>query len=151
MSTDLTYDGSAVPVARMPGSLQAALVVTWVGAAGAAGLALFTAAFFLVLESKVWDEFGSGTDNPRFWIVAAALAVWVASALVALLAWQVHRGRRWAYWALLGLCPVAVLFGIVAVGFMIPPLVALFAVAVGILLLLPDSRAWARSSRTTDE
>ena len=130
--------------ARPPGVVQAAAVVTWIVATGTAVSTLFLAVGFLVVAGPVFDTFGPGSDNPRWWIVGAAGTVVALAAAADVVALFIHRGHRWARWVLIGLSVVAALGGLALAYCVAPLVVTAAAVAVVVLLLLPDARAWFR-------
>jgi hypothetical protein len=127
----------------LPGPVHAAVVVTWVGSALTAAVTVVVTASWLLVFHGVFDEFSSGSGNPRGWLVGAAVVLVLLSALAAGLARGVARGQRWSYWGLLTLSVVATVGGGYLVFFVVPVFFAGFALATVILLLRPQSRAWA--------
>ena len=129
---------------RPPGVVCAAVVVTWIAATGTAVVTLLLTVGLLWLAAPIFDSFETGRGNPR-WIVLDVATVVIALAVAAdFVAVFVLRGRRWAQGVLLGLSLVAAIGGVS--GYYIAPLaVTASAVAVVVLLLLRDSRAWFRA------
>jgi hypothetical protein len=109
--------------AKPPGVVQAAAILTWIGAAA-------------------FDAFESGPSNPRWWLIGLAAVSLALCAAAAFLARRVWRGDRWAWWGLVVLSAVAALGGVLTAYAVLPLLVAGLATATFVLLLLSDSRAW---------
>ena len=131
---------------RPPGVVYAAAVVTWVGATGTAALTLLLTVGLLWVAAPVIDAFDSGAGDPRWPVVAAAGVVLVLSAAADVVAALMLRGQRWASWVLLGLSVVAALGGIMGAYCVVPLVVTVAALAVVVLLLLPEARGWFRAS-----
>jgi hypothetical protein len=127
--------------------VHAAAVVTWVGATGTGALTLLLTIGLLWIAAPVFDAFGSGSDNPRSFVVAAAAVIVALSAAADIVAVYMFRGHRWARWALLGLSVLAALGGLASAYYVGPLLVTAAAVSVVVLLLLPDARAWFGAAR----
>lgn len=126
--------------------VYAAAVVTWVGATLTAAIALVLTVGVLWVMAPMFDMFESGTDNPRTWLILAALIVVAVSVAADVTALFVVRGHRWARWVLIGLSVVAAFGGLVS-GYYIAPLVVTAAsIAVAVLLLMPDAHRWFRES-----
>jgi hypothetical protein len=135
-------DGPAEP----PGVVQAAAIVTWIGAAGTAALTALMTVAWLWIAAPAFDAFDSGPDNPRWWLVGFAGVTLVLCALAAVLALRVWRGERWAWWGLVLLSALAAVGGVLTAYAVVPLLVAALAIATLVLLLLSDSRAWVGAS-----
>jgi len=131
-------------VPRRPGVVYAAAVVTWIGATTTAALTLLLTVSLLWIAAPVFDAFDSGSGNPRSWVVAAAAVVVGLSATADVVALFVLRGHRWSWWVLIGLSVIAALGGVMTAYYLVPLLVTALAMAVAVLLLLPDARAWCR-------
>jgi hypothetical protein len=132
---------------RPPGGVYAAAVVTWIGATGTAALTVFLTAVLLLVAGPLFDAFEGGLENPRWLAVGAAVVVVTLSAAADVVAFFMLRGRRWAQWVLVGLSTVAVVCGVMSAYYIAPLVVTAAAVAVIVLLLLPDARAWFRAER----
>jgi hypothetical protein len=132
---------------RPPGVVYAAAVVTWIGATGTAALTAFLTAGVLLVAGPVFDAFEGGPENPQWFAVGAAVVVVALSAAADVVAFFMLRGRRWARWALVGLSTVAGVCGVMSAYYIAPLVVTAAAVAVIVLLLLPDARAWFRAER----
>ena len=130
---------------KPPGVVYAAAVVTWVVATGTAALTLLLAVFLLWAVAPVFDAFDAGSGNPRWLVVGTAAVVLVLSAAADVCAVFVLRGRRWAQWVLVGLSMVAAAGGFISVYYIAPLVVTAAAIAVAVLLLLPDADAWFRA------
>jgi hypothetical protein len=133
-----------------PGVVYAAAVVTWVGATVTAAFTLLMTVGTLWVLAPMFDAFDSGTDNPRWWLIEAAAIVVAVSVAADVTALFLLRGHRWARWVLLGLCVLAALGGVMAAYYIAPLVVTAGAIAVAVLLFLPDARRWFRESRMTD-
>lgn len=133
---------------RVPGVLQAAAVVTWVVATGTAVLTLFLAAVILLVAAPIFEHFESGAGNPRWYVVSAALVVLALSAAADLVAFAVVRGHRWAHRTLIVLSVATALAGIMLASLVAPLVVTAAAVAVVVLLLQRDARAWFGGQQT---
>lgn len=131
---------------RPPGVVYGAAVVTWVAATLTAVLAALLAVALLTLLAPAFSAFGTGSGNPRWWVVGGALVVVVLAAVADLAAVCIVRGRRWARWLLMALSVVAIAGGIVSAYYIAPLVVAAAGIAVIVLLVLPDSRAWFRET-----
>ncbi|MFS3130471.1 hypothetical protein ACLM5J_18860 [Nocardioides sp. Bht2] len=69
-------------VRPMPATVVAAAVITWIVASGTAAATALLAIVFVVLCAPLWEVFGSGYDNPRWWIVGATgIVVLLAASL----------------------------------------------------------------------
>jgi len=130
--------------------VYAAAVVTWVVATGTAALTLFVTVGLLLVLAPVFDSFDGGTDNPRWFVAGAAAVVVALSAAADVVAVFVLHGHRWAQVVLVGLSTVAAVGGVMAGYYITPLAVTAAAVAVIVLLLLPDARAWFRASYIPD-
>jgi hypothetical protein len=124
--------------------VYAAVIVTWVGATSTAAITLLMTVGLLWIAAPIFDAFGSGADNPRTWLIGFAAIVIVVSVLANVIALFVMRGHRWAQWLLVILSVVAALGGVMAGYYIAPLAVTAAAVAVAVLLLLPDARTWFR-------
>jgi hypothetical protein len=129
----------------MPGTVQAAVIVTYV----CCGLAVAMTLFFLVaaafLGSIVFPYFESADRvGLVLAVVGAAVVAVVAAAVGAWLAWQTGRRRSWARTALIVCSAVALLASLVTFG---PHTVVIGpgSLAVVVLLFLPESTAWFRT------
>ena len=131
--------------------VYAAAVVTWVGATGTAVLTLVLSVGLLFVAAPLFDAFGSGPDNPRWYLAGAAGVVVVLSAAADVVAVFTLRGYRWAQWTLVGLSVVAAVGGVVSAYYIAPLALTAAALAVVVLLLLPDARAWFRASHIPDQ
>jgi len=129
---------------RVPGTVQAAVIVTWACCGLTAVLTLFYLAAAAFIGSLVFPQFGSavGVELALAAIGSAVLAVG-ACALAAWFAWQVWRGRDWARIALAVSSGLALVLAVLTFG---PHtvLVAPGSVAVLVLLFLPQSNDWFR-------
>lgn len=134
---------------RPPGVVYAAAVVTWVAAMATAAITVLLTVAVLLVAAPVFEVFEPGLGNPRTYVVGTALAVCVLSVAACLVATFVLRGSRSARWALVGLSVVAAIGGLFASYYVAPLLVTAAAVAVLILLFMPDARAWPRTSPVT--
>jgi hypothetical protein len=132
-----------VAAAGPPSVVQAAAILTWIGATGTAALTVLMTVAWLWVAAPVFAAFDSGPDNPRWWLIGFAVAVLALSAAAAVLAFRVWQGERWAWWGLLVLSALAAFAGVITAYAVIPLLVAALAMAAFVLLLLSDSRAWA--------
>jgi hypothetical protein len=124
--------------------VYAAVIVTWVGATSTAAITLLVTVALLWIAAPMFDMFGSGADNPRIWLIGFAAIVIVVSVLADVIALFVMRGHRWAQWLLVILSVVAALGGVMAGYYIAPLAVTAAAVAVAVLLLLPDAQTWFR-------
>ena len=131
---------------KPPGVVSAAAVVTWVVSTGTAALTLLLTVGLLWVVAPVFDTFGSGQGNPRWWLVGAAAVVVSFSAAADVAAVFVLRGHRWARWVLIGLSVLAALGGVVSAYYVVPLVVTAAAMVVVVLLLFPDAREWFRAS-----
>jgi hypothetical protein len=127
--------------------VTAAAVVTWVAATGTAAFTFFLTAGLLLTAGPVFAVFDSGSGDPRWFLVGAAAAVLVLSAAADVVAVFVLHGHRWAPWVLVGLSVVAAVGGLMLAYYIVPLTVTAAAAAVGVLLLLPESRRWFRAQR----
>jgi len=132
--------GVAVP--PRPGVVYAAAIVTWIGATATAALTLFLTVGVLWIAAPIFDDFDSGSGNPRWWVVEAGAVVVALSAAADVAALFVLRGHRGARWALIALSVIAALGGLVAAYSGVSLLVTGLAVTVVVLLLLPDAHAF---------
>jgi hypothetical protein len=129
----------------MPGTVQAAVIVTYV----CCGLAVAMTLFFLLaaafLGSIMAPYFQSADRVDLVLVVVGAAVVAVAAAAVGVwLAWQTGRRRSWARTALIVCSVVALLASVLTLGphtLLIGP----GSLAVVVLLFLPESTAWFRS------
>lgn len=135
---------TTMPASRptVPGTVQAAAIVTWVCCA----LTVLMTAFFLLaavfVGSLILDGFGSADRVDLALAVAAgALAVVVVSALAGWFAWLVWRRQAWARIALT-VCSGLALAGSLATFGPHSVVIAPGSVAVIVLLFLPDSNDW---------
>jgi hypothetical protein len=119
-------------------------VVTWIVATGTAAVTLILTVGVLVIAGPIFDTFGSGSDNPRWWLIVGATVVLVLSTAADVVAVFVLRGRGWARWALIGLSVVTVLGGVMSAYYLAPLGVAAAAVTVIVLLLMPSAKVWFR-------
>lgn len=140
----------AAALERPPGVVYAAALVTWIGATGVAAFTLFLTLGLLLIAAPVFDAFDSGPDNDnlRLFVVGAAGIVVGLSAAADVVAVFMLRGHRWARWVLVGLSVVAAIGGAVSAYYIVPLMVTAAAVAVVVLLVLPDARDWFRTSHT---
>jgi hypothetical protein len=138
----------AAGLARPPGVVYAAAVVTWIAATGTAALTLLLTVGFLWTMTPVFDAL-DGADNWRWYVVGAAGVVVALSAAADVVAVFLLRGGRWAQWVLVGLSMVAAVGGVMSGYYIAPLVVTAAAVAVVVLLLLPDARAWFRCGPLT--
>jgi hypothetical protein len=136
----------ALPAARprVPAAVQAAAIVTYV----CCGLVVLMTMLFLlaaaVVSSDILDLFeGPDRADIVLFAVGAAAGSFVACALACVFAWLTWRRKAWARIALAGCCGVSLALSVVALG---PPTVVVLpgAVAVLVLLFLPQSNAWFR-------
>ena len=132
---------------KPPGVVYAAAVVTWVAATGTAAMTLLLTVGLLLIAGPIFDSFDSGPDNPRWFVLGAAVVVAGLSAAADVVAVFMLRGHRWARWVLVGLCVVAALGGAMSAFYIVPLLVTAAALAVVVLLFLPDAGAWFRVAR----
>jgi len=126
--------------------VYAAAVLTWVAATGTALFTLLVTAILFWIAAPIFENFQSGSDNPRWIMLEFAVVIVAVSALADVVAIFVLRGRRWAQWSLIALCVVAALSGIITAYYLVPLLVTVAAVAVVVLLLLPDAHSWFSST-----
>ena len=100
---------------------------------------------YVLVGRAILDDF-EDTGSIVAWflgIVGTLLALCTAAAVASL---SLLRRRRWAWWALLVLCPVTAVLGVVAGYYLLPLGVAAAASAVFVLLLLPSTRVWLASA-----
>jgi len=130
---------------RVPGTVQAAAIVTWVCCALTALLTLFFLLMTAFVGSIVFPQFGSAISVEIVLVVAGTAALSIAMcALSSWFAWQVWRRRDWARIALAVCGGLALVFSVLTLG----PHTALVApgsVAVLVLLYLPQSNDWFRA------
>jgi hypothetical protein len=126
--------------------VQAAAIVTWVCCA----LTVLMTAFFVLaavfIGSLMLDAFGSPDSvGVAAAVAASAVAVVVVSGAASWFAWLVWRRRPWARIALAVSSGIALLGSLATFG---PHSVAIApgAVAVLVLLFLPDSNDWFRAA-----
>jgi hypothetical protein len=137
----------AVAPARVPGVVLAAAIVTWVVATGTAALTMLLTVGLLIVAGPVFDAFEPGADNPRWFVLAAGGVVVALSVVADVVALLVLRGQRWAQWVLVALSAVAALGGLFLAYYIAPLMITASAIAVIVLLLMPDAHAWSRHSR----
>ena len=126
----------------MPGTVQAAAIVTWVCCALTAVLTLFFLLAMAFIGSVVFPQFGSAVGAQLALAVIGSAASSVAlCALASWFAWRVWRGRPWARIALAVSSGLALVLSVLTFG---PHsvLVAPGTVAVLVLLFLPQSSDW---------
>lgn len=129
-------------LARAPGVVRAAAMVTWIVATGTAALTLLLAMGLLLVLGPVFEAFASGPDNPRWFLLGVTAAVVALSTTADVVAVYLLRGHRWARWTLVVLAVVAAVGGLMSAYLIVPLAVTGAAVAVVVLLLLPESRGW---------
>ena len=127
-----------------PPQVYAAVVLTWIGATATAALTVFLSIGIFWVGANAFEAFDAGTANPRWWLSVSAVVVVMLCAIAALLAREVLLGHRWAWWGLVTLSLATALSGAMTSSLIVPILVAVFALAVLTLLMLPRSRAWVR-------
>jgi hypothetical protein len=135
-------------VRHPPGAVYAAVVVTWIAATVTAAFAVVFTASLLWLAAPLFETFDFGTHNPRWFVLGFGLAVVLLCVLADVVAYFVLHAHRWAHWALISLCVVAALAGVMTSYYIAPLLVTAVAVGVGVMLLMPTARAWFHTSRT---
>lgn len=123
---------------------MAAAVTTWIVATGTAALAGLLTIGFVVLGAPLWEVFGSGADNPRWWILGAGAIVVVLAALADVAALLMIRGHAWARWALGALSLVAAVLSLCAAYYVFPLVITVASLAVLVLILMPSSSARSR-------
>lgn len=129
----------------VPGTIQAAVIVTWFccafGALATVGLTAMAA--FLGRIVLPYFERADRVQMVAF-VLASAAVVLLACAFASTCAWFVWRRRAWAR---LALAACSTLTFLASASFMSPPslLVVPATVAVLVLLFLPRSNAWFRA------
>jgi hypothetical protein len=129
---------------RVPGTVQAAVIVTWICCGLTAFLTLFYLAAAAFIGSFMLDYFERSDRADLVLAAAGAAAASVAlCALSSWFAWQVWRRREWARIALAVCSGLALVLSVITFG---PHtvLVAPGSVAVLVLLFLSQSNDWFR-------
>ncbi|MFC6153065.1 hypothetical protein [Nocardioides yefusunii] len=128
-----------------PGTVVAAVVVTWVSAVLCAAMAAIVGGF-LLSSPQLWDAFDETAALPHATTIILGLSVpLVFLGLACVTAFLVLRGSAGAWWLLVTLSALSLLT--VAIGQLVT---AAAGLAVLVLLLTPSARAWpsvARASR----
>lgn len=127
-----------------PGVVYVAAVLTWVAAGTTAAFTLLLTVGVLWLGAPFFDAFEPGLDNPRTYVVGAAALVVALSAAACVLSVFVLRSSRSAHWLLIGLSAVTALAGLMLASLVGTLVLTAVAIAVIVLLLQPDARAWFR-------
>lgn len=78
-----------IGAAKPPGVVQAAAILTWIGATGTAAATVLMTVAWLWIAAPVFDAFDSGLNNPRWWLVGVAAATMALCAAAAFLALHV--------------------------------------------------------------
>ena len=133
---------SASPTAPTP--VWVAVLITWITAGTTVVISAILTAGVLFLGGPVADAF----ELPLWWLwVLGIEAAVVACCLCAVvMARGVLRGSNAARWALIASSVLTALVGAMAFYYLWPAVVALAALVVFALLLLPDTSRWARAS-----
>lgn len=120
-----------------------AVATTWLAAGATVLVTAVLTAGVLFLGGPVAEAF----ETPQWWLwVLAIAAATVACCLcAAIIARGVLRGSNAARWALVAGSALTVLFGAMTFYYIWPALVALAALVVFTLLLLPDTGKWTRN------
>lgn len=130
-----------------PTVVTSAAVVTWVATAATALLTLLVAGLLGPAAAAILEAFGAGTPASWAWVVGAAAVVLGLCGAAAVCAFLVLRGVGWARWLLLGLSVLTALAGLALFAFGLPLVATTAAVAVIVLLLVPDAGPWFRRDR----
>jgi hypothetical protein len=126
---------------RTPDVVTVAAVLT-MAAAGCTAGATVLMAVALALIGGAMGPFLSEM-GPIVGLVAGAVVVQLALCTLAVVAAvQLLLGRRWAWWTLVVLSPLAAVLGVVAASSGVSLLISAAAVTVLVLLLAPSTRAW---------
>jgi hypothetical protein len=115
----------------------AAVGITWLCSTGTALVTAMLMLGALVFLEPLFDSFGSGGDDLRWFAYGGGAAVILVCAAADVVAWLLYRGRRWARWPLIALSLLATAGGIVLSYYVVPVVVSLTALTVIVLLLLP--------------
>jgi hypothetical protein len=132
---------------RTPATVTAAVVLTILTAVCGCGGVLLGAVFLALLSSALLPSFSP--EDARFLVLWGVGVVGVAVALAGVTivaAVQLLQRRRWAWWTLVVLCPVAALLSVQGASLLLPLGVTAGAVAAFVLLLLPATRAWSTAT-----
>lgn len=140
--------GPASRGSAVPGTVQAAVIVTWascaIAALGTIGLTVMAAA----LGTIVLPYFARADRvEMAVFVAAAALASLAACSVASTCAWFVWRRHHWARVAL-ALCSASILFVSIVFATLLSALTLPAAIAVLVLLFLPSSNSWFRDQRT---
>jgi hypothetical protein len=133
----------------VPGTVQAAAIVTWVCCGITAVMTLFFVAASAFVGSIILGDF-QRTDRIQLiaFVAVAASVSFLGSALACWFAWLVWRRREWARIALVVSSAVALVLSVLTFGphtvFVAPG-----SVAVVVLLFLPQSNDWFRDAPLT--
>lgn len=131
---------------RPPGTVQAAVIVTWV----CAGLSVLMTGFGLLaalfVGTLLFASFG-GSDMAEMavWFVVSTVVSLAATGLVCWFAWKTWQRSGWARYALGGMSLLVMVLAVLSFSL---PGIAVFACAASVLLLLamPSSTAWFRQA-----
>jgi hypothetical protein len=126
------------PERRRPGTVVAAVVVTW----SAAGIVLLATASLVVFALWLGGPLLDAFDGSRrlVFLVAGGTTVW--SLVACALAWSVLAGKAWARWALVVSAAATTVVSLLGV-FLVVPLVPLVAAPVVVaLLFIGGANAW---------
>lgn len=122
--------------------VRTAAIVTWVGAGTTALFTLLATVVFGPVVATLLEAFGGGQASSWGWVAGTGVLVLALCGLAAVCAHQVTRGRRWARWLLVCLSVLTVLAGLALFALGISLVIAAAAVAVIVLLLVPEAGAW---------
>lgn len=128
--------------ASAPPVVWAGVVTTWCTAGATAVLTAVLAVGFIFVGAPLADAFA--IPHWWLWILAIEGATLACCVIAAMLARGVLRGSNAARWGLLGSSAITALVGAMAAYYIWPALVAIAAVVVMVLLLLPGTRQWTR-------
>jgi hypothetical protein len=129
--------------------VSAAATVTLCAVGVAAACVLVAALGFVVFGSIVLPLFDTSAGLVAI-VVGTLVLLLALCGAAAFSAYALLRRRRWAWRALLALSVVSLVLDLLAAptaGFVVPIALAVAALAVHVLLLLPSTRAWLRDGR----
>lgn len=133
-------------VAPPPAPVVAAAVITWLVATGAAVATALLGIGLVVLGAPLWETFGSGADNPAWWIGGFTAFVVALAVLADVAALLMFRGRSWARWVLAFLALCSTVLSLFAASYVLPLIITAASVVVIALILQAPTRAWFRRS-----
>jgi hypothetical protein len=129
----------------MPGTVRAAAIITYVCAAVTVAMTLLMVLFVVFVGSFVFGSFQRSDRAEMVLFVLVGVLISVGCSTIACwFAWQTGRRKQWARYGLAGCSVLTVAVSMLA--FSPPTMLSLLgAVAVLVLLFVPETNAWFRT------